>query len=111
MVEIAFKTMSSSEEFEEECVEVAAAVAVLEYSKRKLWIDSINKNRKVEGEFSTLFSELKKEENEEKFFMYFRMNKDQFYYLHDLIKEKIFKQNTKILIEKVLQLKRDWQFV
>ena len=55
----------------------------------------INLKREEDGEFHTLINILEKEENRDRFHMYFRMSKEEFDYLHELIKEKIRKVDTK----------------
>lgn len=88
--------MNSSDEYEEEIEEVAAAIICVKACKhRRMWIHEINLNRQRDGEYHTLISILEKEENNDRFSMYFRMRRDQFEYLHDLIKNKIEKLDTK----------------
>lgn len=84
---------SSDEEYEEEIA--AALVCSEKHMNRKVWIHEINLNRQRDGEYHTLIKILEKEENSDRFYMYFRMKKDQFDYLHNLLENRIRKADTK----------------
>jgi hypothetical protein len=55
----------------------------------------VNQQREKYGAFHTLVKELELDQNRSRYHMYFRMHKEQFDHLHDLLKERIEKQNTK----------------
>lgn len=61
--------------------------------KRQIWVHDIFLRRKDEGEYHTLFSAL--EDDELKFYKYFRMSKQQFFHLLHKIEGRITKKNTK----------------
>lgn len=63
-----------------------------EIRKRKTWIHPINEKREVYGEFHHLFPDLL--EHKTKFFKYFRMSKEKFFELHQLLAPEIKKENT-----------------
>nr|CAD7456306.1 unnamed protein product [Timema tahoe] len=86
---------SSSSEFEEE-LENACAVLVANTvaRKKRVWVHQINLKRKEKGEFYHLVKELK--EHPSRYEMYFRMTKEEFQFLHDLIKEDIITKNTQL---------------
>jgi len=60
--------------------------------RRKLWVHDINMKRKEKGEFHNLIKEL--EEHPNRYEKYFRMTKDEFNFLHDLIRGDIKTRNT-----------------
>nr|CAI5836615.1 unnamed protein product [Callosobruchus analis] len=82
---------TSSSEFEEN-LENVAAFLLLHEGKRKKWVHEINVRREELGEYHRLVQELN--EHPDRYHMYFRMTKDEFNFLHELIKEDIKKQNT-----------------
>lgn len=86
---------SSSSVWEEE-LETAAVFAVLDEenkkSTRSCWVHDINQKRSKLGEFHRLVQELRNDPR--RFHMYFRMMKEEFDYVHDLIKKDIQKQST-----------------
>lgn len=85
----------SSSDWEEEVGTVAAFIVLEENKKtRNTWVHGINKKREELGEFHRLVQELKNDP--ERFHMYFRMTKEEFDFLHDLIKNDIQKQNTQL---------------
>lgn len=85
---------SSSSEWEEE-LETAAVFAILNKQNKKsirsCWVHEIKKRLKL-GEFHRLVHELRNDPR--RFHMYFRMTKDEFDYVHNLIKKDIQKQST-----------------
>lgn len=86
-----YRSSSSSDlEFLEECA--AAALVLQNKRKRRFWVHKINKNREKYGAFHVLMREL--EADRSRYHMYFRMDKEQFDYLHNIIKDKIKKRNT-----------------
>jgi len=80
--------ISSSSEWEEK-LETAAVFAVLDEenkkSTRSCWVHGINKKRSKFGELHRLVQELRNDPR--RFHMYFRMAKEEFDYVHDLIKK------------------------
>lgn len=60
--------------------------------KRRCWVHEINKKRETLGEYHRLCIEL--ESHEDRFFKYFRMSRECFEELHDLIKCRIGKCTT-----------------
>ncbi|CAI6354047.1 unnamed protein product [Macrosiphum euphorbiae] len=86
---------SSSSEWEEE-LKTAAVFAVLDEenkkSTRSCWVQDINKKISKLGEFHRLVQELPNDPR--RFHMYFRMMKEEFDYVHDLIKKDIQKKST-----------------
>src|SRR5436190_22554857 len=60
--------------------------------KSRLWVHDINKDRIQYGEYHTLMPALRKDEN--RFYIYFRMNFECFDLLLDLISEEIRKEDT-----------------
>ncbi|VVC33296.1 Hypothetical protein CINCED_3A010333 [Cinara cedri] len=80
------ETLSSSE-WEEE-LETAAVFVVSDGQIKK----PPDQSGEQLGEFHRLFRELRNEPK--RFHMYFRMTKEEFDYLHELIKQDIQKQNT-----------------
>ncbi|KAJ8942155.1 hypothetical protein NQ314_010147 [Rhamnusium bicolor] len=63
--------------------------------KRRVWVHEINLKRKREGEYHTLMDIPEKEEHSDRFHMYFRMKKEEFEYLPNLLKERIKKIDTR----------------
>lgn len=61
--------------------------------KRKYWIHNIFRARLEEGEFHTLFRRL--QDDERKFYKYYRMTPDKFNELLELVRIPLSKQNTK----------------
>ena len=82
---------TSSSEFEEELENVAAFLVVNERQRNK-WVHEINVRREELGEYHRLVQELN--EHPDRYHMYFRMTREEFNFLHELIKEDIIKQNT-----------------
>lgn len=60
--------------------------------KRKYWVHPINTTREEQGEFSSIFQDLLKDE--QRFYIYFRMSINSFNELYNIIKPEIEKQNT-----------------
>ncbi|KAJ8911787.1 hypothetical protein NQ315_008840 [Exocentrus adspersus] len=85
-----FSDSSSSDE--EEALLLWSLEASKRKRKRKHWVHPINSKREEQGEFHTLFAELL--EDEERFFIYFRMSISSFNELYSLIKHDIQKQDT-----------------
>lgn len=85
----------SSSDWEEE-IETVAAFILLEEEKRKrkTWVYDINVKRKELGEFHCLVQEL--QNDPQRFKMYFRMTKEEFGFLHGLIKKDIQNQHTQL---------------
>lgn len=59
----------------------------------RFWIHPINRRRKREGEFQTLFKKFLLDE--QRFFQYFRMSSGKYNQLLDIIQEDIPLQNTR----------------
>jgi len=84
---------TSSSDWEEEIETVAALIVLQEDVKSsRTWVHAVNKNREKLGEFHHLVPELR--QCSKRFHMYFRMSKEEFDYLHELIRSDIQKQNT-----------------
>jgi len=86
-------SLASSSDYEEDlesvCTILAAdTVTVL----RKVWVHDINMKLKEKGEFHHLVKEL--EEHPNHYEMYFRMTKEEFNFLHDLIRGDKKTRNT-----------------
>ena len=81
-----------SDELEDALVLHAIATVEEEEMKKKLWVHHIPASREVQGEFVTLFPQLKKDNV--KFFQYFRMTYEKFSELLTLIETDITKQDT-----------------
>ncbi|GBN58080.1 hypothetical protein AVEN_258008-1 [Araneus ventricosus] len=62
--------------------------------KRNYWVHPINQKRERIGIFHTLLKELQKEEN--KFFNFFRVTIPSFNELHQRLKTKILRKNSKM---------------
>nr|CAH7750643.1 unnamed protein product [Callosobruchus chinensis] len=62
----------------------------------KFWSDPIIKVRYLEGTYYTLFESLKNDPR--KFYIYFRMSQNTFYYLLGNLEQKIKKQDTSFRI-------------
>ena len=62
-------------------------------TKRKYWVHDIFRARLNEGEFHTLFGRL--QQDEQKFYKYYRMSSEKFNELFDLLRIPLTKQNTK----------------
>ncbi|XP_047499503.1 uncharacterized protein LOC125045951 [Penaeus chinensis] len=60
--------------------------------KKRLWVHECQRKRKSEGEFWTLYKEL--DDDETKFYQYFRMTKSKFNYLLQKVNEDLIKSNT-----------------
>lgn len=76
-------------------LEAVAALVVLDEEDNKLsktreWVHTINKKRETLGEFHRHVQELKKDAKI--FHMYFRMTMEEFDFLHELIKQDIYKK-------------------
>ena len=99
---------TSSSDYEEDLENVCAILAADTITvRRKVWVHDINMQRKKKGEFHHLVKEL--EEHPNRYEMYFRMTKEEFYFLHDLIKGDI-KQETRNS-EKQSVRKKNWLYV
>ncbi|GLV38517.1 hypothetical protein CBL_05127 [Carabus blaptoides fortunei] len=83
---------SSSSDWEEDIETLAAFTHLESVKSRRLWVHDINKQREKLGEFHKLVPELQKDPK--RFHMYFRMTKEQFDFLHELIENDIKKQHT-----------------
>lgn len=81
---------NSSSDFEED-LENVAAFLICDGVQRK-WVHEINKLREESGEYHRLVKELN--EHPDRYHMYFRVTKEEFDFLHELVKEDIIKQNT-----------------
>jgi CelD/BcsL family acetyltransferase involved in cellulose biosynthesis len=82
----------------EELEEAAAALLCLDLAKERkhrYWVHEVNKNREESGVYHRLINDL--EEDDARFNMYFRMRKEQFIYLHNLLKDDFRKNNTRFL--------------
>lgn len=75
--------MSSSEE-----EEALLLLAIIESDRRRrYWVHPVNRKREDLGEFHRLCRELRS--HEDRFFDYFRMSKENFEELHDLLQPNI----------------------
>lgn len=83
------------------CVQELTAIALLldedeedrvKAKKKRLWVHECQRKRKSEGEFWTLYKEL--DDDETKFYQYFRMTKSKFNYLLQKVNEDLIKSNT-----------------
>lgn len=84
---------TSSSDWENDLENAAAFIIISEErKKRSKWVHKTNTKREELGEFNRLVQELSEDSN--RFHMYFRMYKEEFEYLHELIKDDIHKQNT-----------------
>jgi len=84
---------TSSSDYEEDLENVCAILAVDTMTVwRKVWVHGTIMQRKEKGEFHHLVKEL--EEHPNRYEMYFRMTKEEFYFLRDLIKGDIKTRNT-----------------
>ncbi|KAL1506875.1 hypothetical protein ABEB36_006157 [Hypothenemus hampei] len=81
------KDSSSEEESNAACDDAIAIIGTNQKEKPRYWLSNHIKSRKEKGEFR-LFYDL----TDEKFTNYFRMNKNKFFELHDLIKDDIKKK-------------------
>lgn len=92
-----FTTMLTSSSSSEEDVIVLAALCheheEKKAHKRKYWVHDIFRARLQEGEFHTLFNRL--QEDERKFYMYYRMTPEKFNQLVDIVRVHISKQDSK----------------
>ena len=79
---------------EEEEQLVAIAIALATYGKKKTQTNIINAQRDSFGEFHHLFPQLLSEED--RFVIYFRMTKEEFYNLLHIIQPTITKSNTQL---------------
>ena len=77
---------------EEEMVAVTAALFALQTETREHWVHPINQRRHDFGEFHVLWPEIYIDDERCK--MYIRMTKKQFDVLHNLLENKLNKQNT-----------------
>ena len=84
---------TSSSDYEEDlenvCAILAADTATI---RRKVWVHDINMKRKGKGEFHHLVTELGTHPN--RYEVYFRITKEEFHFLHDLIRGDIKTRNT-----------------
>ena len=82
------------------CVKELTTIALLldedenrvKAKKKTLWVHKCQRKRKSEGEFWTLYKE--SDDDETKFFRYFRMSKSQLKYLLHKVYEDLIKSNT-----------------
>jgi hypothetical protein len=65
---------------------------LLSDKKKHMWVHKCFRNRKLEGEYWTLYKELGADEM--KFYQYFRMSMHQFNYLLQKIEKDLKKKNT-----------------
>ena len=77
------------EDLENVCTILAADPVTV---RRKVWVHDINMKWREKGEFHHLVEEL--EEHPNHYEMYFRMTKEEFNFLHDLIRGDIKTRNT-----------------
>lgn len=59
---------------------------------KRTWVHQINKKRQFFGEFHHLCQELTS--FEDRFYTYFHMSKDSFEELHNILQQRLFKQDT-----------------
>jgi hypothetical protein len=84
---------SSSSDYEADLENVCAILAADTVTvRRNVWVHDINMKRKEKSEFHHLVKEL--EEHPDRYEMYFRMTREEFNFLHDLIKGDIKTRNT-----------------
>jgi hypothetical protein len=84
----------SDSDWEEEPEEGSAAFRFLYLAKERkhrYWVHKVNKKREEFGEYHRLIKDL--EEDDQRFHIYFRMSKEKFNYLHNLLENDI-KNNT-----------------
>lgn len=72
---------------EEEENVVALAMVATQDRRRKMWVHPINSERKVHDEFRHLTPQLRKDED--RFVTYFRMKKEEFHSLLEIIGPKL----------------------
>jgi hypothetical protein len=80
----------------EEEMEGAVAFLFLDLAKERkcrYWVHEVNKKWEEFGKYHCLIKDL--EEDDEGFHMYFRMNKKQFNYRHNVMEGDIRKNNTR----------------
>jgi hypothetical protein len=83
---------TSSSDYEEDLENVCAILAADTVTvRRKLWVHDINMKRNEKGEFHHLVKEL--DEHPNCYEMYFRMTKEEFNFLHYLIRGDIKPRN------------------
>jgi hypothetical protein len=102
--EIVIECCSSTSSSDYGDLENACAILAAETVRRKVWVHDINMKRKEKGEFHHLVKEL--EEHPNRYEMYFRMRKDEFNFLHDLINDDIKTRNT----EKQSVRRKNWLY-
>jgi len=85
---------SSLSEFDFELENACAIIVNTVAHKKKVWVHEINLKRKEKGEFHHLVQEL--EQHPDRYKMYFRMTKEEFEFLHEIIKEDIRTKNTQM---------------
>ena len=84
---------TSSSDYEKDLENVCTIVAADTVTvRRKVWVHDINMKWKEKAEFLNLVKEL--EEHPDRYEMYFRMTKEEFNFLHDLIRGDIKTRNT-----------------
>ncbi|KAF5275922.1 hypothetical protein FQA39_LY00718 [Lamprigera yunnana] len=87
-----YSSSSSSSDWEKEIETVTALIVQQEATKSSLpWVHKINKKRDELGEFHHLIPEL--QQCPKRFHIYFRMSKEKFAYLHELVQSDIAKQD------------------
>lgn len=84
--------MFSSDSSDEDYLMAAMLMGESRGKKRKYWIHPTLQKRTKLGEFSQLIQEL--ENDEQRFYDYFRMTKDAFEELHILLKEDLDRSDT-----------------
>ena len=83
---------TSSLDYEEDLENVCAILAANTVTvRRRVWVHDINMKRKEKGEFHHLVKELAEHPNY--YEMYFTMSKEEFNFLHDLIRGDIKTRN------------------
>ncbi|KAL0124146.1 hypothetical protein PUN28_006162 [Cardiocondyla obscurior] len=86
--------LSSSSKFNFEIETTCAVMQNIVSFKKRVWVHNINLRRKEKGEYHHLINNLK--EDRSRYENYFRMTKEEFEVLHDLIKEDIKTENTQM---------------
>ncbi|XP_067006617.2 uncharacterized protein [Anabrus simplex] len=88
----AYDSTSSSSDSDDLLLACAVSVAISTICRKRQWVHETNLRREEKGEYHNLVRELNA--HPERFQMYFRLNKEEFNYLHNLIKDEIVGQNT-----------------
>ena len=83
---------SDSSHSDEDIALLLLAVGARQKRKRRHWVHPINQSRKQQGEFFTLYPLLR--DDPERFYQYFRMQPEQFDYLHARLRPSLLSEGT-----------------